>query len=339
MLQQQKSKGVDIMINMYDVAEKAGVSKATVSRVLNGKSVVSPEATEKVLAACKELNYKLNYNIQDFILKTRNGSTRNIAFVVVGINFADPAYARLVDGISSAINKYHYHLTLVKLTGKEESIYDLPPVLRDERVDGILISGRLEPNIIGLMKTLGMQCVVIGNYSEQLLGSMSSVQISLGLPVVEAVEQLVKQGKKRIAFADEEPDNHSAKVFFDGYKQALGTSGLKFDESICYFGHGVFSGIFNVMKPVFRRKELPFDSILCYDLRIAREISHLVMGHFGLDREITVTIATIRQHDYYELPVPTIYVDLKLEKCVEAAFQLLVDQIEGKKKSQTVVVK
>ena len=327
------------MISMDDVAEKAGVSKATVSRVLNGKSLVSPEARGKVLSACKELNYKLNFNIQDFVMKTRNGSTRNIAFVLVGIDFSDPAYSRLVDGISSAINKYHYHLTLVKLTGKEESIYDLPPVLRDERVDGILISGQLNPGIVKLMKTLDIQCVVIGNYSEQLLGSLSSVQASLGLTVYKAVELLVEQGKRRIAFVEENPDNHFARGIFDGYKQALAAFGLKFDESICYFGHGKLSGVVDVMKPVFLLDELTFDSIFCYDLRTAREISHLLMGRFGLKREITITIATFRQHAYYELSVPSVYVDLNLEKHVEAAFHLLIDQIEGRKSSQTIVVK
>lgn len=326
------------MISMDDVAAEAKVSKATVSRVLNGKPLVSPAAREKVISACKELNYKLNFNIQDLVLKSRRGSTRNIAFVIVRQAFADPAYARFIDGISSAINKYHYHLMLVKLTGQEQSVYDLPPVLRDGRVDGILITGDFGSNIVELMKKLGTQCVVVGNYSERLLDSLSSVQISLERLIFEAVRQLTQQGKKRIAYVVEEPNNYASQKIFDAYKESLKEFRLPFDESICYFGRGPFSGIFDVIKPVFQQEKLPFDGVLCIDLRIAREISYLLAGYFGLKQEITITIATFRQNDYYELPVPTIYIDINLEKHMNAALQLLIDQIEGRKSSQTIVV-
>lgn len=327
------------MISMDDVAVKAKVSKATVSRVLNGKLVVSPNAREKVMSACKDLDYKLNFNIQDLVLKSRNGSTRNIAFVMVGKEFADPAYAHLIDGVSSAINKFHYHLMLVKITGNETTIYDLPPVLRDERVDGILLTGELKSNTVEVLEKLGPKCVVIGNYNERLLRSLSSVQVKLEAKIFDLVEQLVKLGKKRIAFAEENPDSYLSIKIFNTYKQALKEFGLKFDENICYFGHGPFTGLFDVMKPVFCNDQLPFDSVLAIDMRIAREISHLLFGHFGLKQEINVILATFRQFDYFKLPVPTIYSDYSVEKTVETALQQLIDQIEDKETSKTISVK
>lgn len=323
---------------MDDVAVKARVSKATVSRVLNGKAIVSPNAREKVIAACNDLNYKLNFNIQDLVLKSRTGSTRNIAFVMAGKEFADPAYAHLIDGVSSAINKYHYHLMLVKISGNETSIYDLPPILRDERVDGILLTGQLQNNTVELMEKLGPKCVVIGNYNERLLRSLSSVQVKVETRVFDLVERLVKLGKKRIAFAEECPDNYVSIKIFNTYKQALKEFGLTFNEKICYFGHGPFTGLFDVMKPVFCNGPLPFDSILCIDMRIAREISHLLFGHFGLKQEINVMLATFRQFDYFKLPVPTIYSDYNVEKTVGTALQQLIDQIEGKEISKTISV-
>lgn len=326
------------MISMDDVAAKAKVSKATVSRVLNGKEPVSAKTRQKVLAACKELKYKLNFSIQDLILKSRTGTTRNIAFVMVGKEFADPAYASLIDGISSAINKYHYHLMLVKITGTEKTIYDLPPVLRDERVDGILLSGAINPNIVNIFEELMVKCVVIGNYSTHLLKTLSCVKSNLELPVISAVNEMVERGRKRIAFAEEVRENYSVQLIFEAYKVALQDAGLKFDESICYFGDGAFSGIFNILKPIFSRDKLPFDSILCTNLRLAREISHLVIGHFGLNHDIDFLIATGRPFSYYKLPVPTIYMEQASEQRVEVALQLLIDLIEGRKESQSITV-
>ena len=326
------------MISMDDVAVKARVSKATVSRVLNGKTIVSPNAREKVIAACNDLNYKLNFNIQDLVLKSRTGSTRNIAFVMSGKEFADPAYAHLIDGVSSAINKFHYHLMLVKISGNETSTFDLPPILRDERVDGILLSGNLQTNTVELMEKLGPKCVVIGNYNERLLRSLSSVQVKLEARIFDLVERLAKLGKKKIAFAEECPDNYASIKMFNTFKQALKEFGLIFDEKICYFGHGPFTGLFDVMKPVFSNGPLPFDSVLATDMRIAREISHLLFGHFGLKQEINVMLATFRQFDYFKLPVPTIYSDYNVEKTVGTALQQLIDQIEGKETSKTISV-
>lgn len=323
---------------MEDVAQKAGVSTATVSRVLNSKSLVSPKAREKVISACKELDYKLNFNIQDLVLKTRNGSTRNIAFVMVGREFADPAYAHLIDGVSSAINEFHYHLMLVKITGNESNVYELPPILRDERVDGILLSGELKTNTVELMETLGPKCVVIGNYSERLLRSLSSVQVKVEAKIFDLIERLVKLGKKNIAFAEECPDNYSSIKYFNAYKQALNEFGLTFDEKICYFGHGPLSGVFDIMNPVFCSPELPFDSILCPDMRIAQEISYLIIGRFGLKNKSDITMAAFRQSEYFKLPVPAVYYDDDIGKTVESALRQLIDQIEGKGISRTIFV-
>ena len=326
------------MVSMDDVAAKASVSKATVSRVLNGKAEVSALIREKVIAACADLNYKLNSSIQDLILKSRNGATRNIAFVLVGREFADPAYARLIDAISSGINQYHYQLMLVKLTGSETNIYDLPPVLRDERVDGILLAGVLEPHTVKMLKEFGPQCVVLGSFSERLLDSLSNVYVNIDQMVYRAVKQLYDCGCRRIAIAEECPGNHAAVRMVNAFKLALADWGLACDDSTSYWGSGPYTGIFEVLAPVFAGKELPFDGIFCHDYRLAEEVSHLVMAHYGLNRRVDFTIATFRQFEYYRLPVPAVFVDMNQEKMVEMALQQLIGQIEGRLHSRTILV-
>ena len=140
------------MVNMEDVAQRAKVSKATVSRVFNGNPNVSSKTRDRVLAACSDLHYKLNSSIQDLLKKSRSGFTSNVAFVLVGRDFSDPAYVELVNPIAEESIKRHLHLMLVKLTGCESSIYDLPPALRDERVDGILLSGNIQDGTTALLE-------------------------------------------------------------------------------------------------------------------------------------------------------------------------------------------
>ncbi len=324
------------MISMDDVAVKAKVSKATVSRVLNGRQTVSPKIREKVLASCRELGYKLNHNIQDLILKSRNGATRNIAFVVVNKEFADPAYAHWIDGISKAVNAAHYHLLLVKLSGQESNIFDLPPILRDERVDGIIMTGELQKNTVELVRSLDSKCVVLGNYSERLLNGMANVRCKTESRIGSLMDQLIKSGKKRIGFVEENPDNYEAQALFTAYREVLEEHGLEFDPEICYFGKGSFTGIFEAMLPVMKRKKLPFDSLVCPDVRIGREVCYLLFGHFGLEKAINVTLATFRPFEYYSLPVPVIYHNIDVEDYTIAALQHLINQIEKNEKPKTI---
>lgn len=321
---------------MDDVASRAKVSKATVSRVLSGKQLVSNDVRDKVIAACKELNYKLNFNIQDFVLKSRNGATRNIALIMVNKSFSDQAYAYLLDELSDAINKFNYNLMLATLTGKEEDIYELPHILRDNRVDGILLTGAVTPSSISLIKKLNLKCVLVGNYSEKLVNSLSNVQLKIDVKVFDLIKKLADKGNKRIAFIEESPDNYSANKIYRAYRDALSDLGLPFDDEICYLGNGPFTGMFDILKPVFYKNILPFDSIFCPDLRISREITHLLMGHFGLWHKIDIMLATFWASNN-EIPlIPVIYADNSFGRLAKPAMELLINQIENKEEPKTI---
>jgi transcriptional regulator with XRE-family HTH domain len=121
-------------ISSREIAARVGVSVMTVSRALNNKPGVSEKIKQHILASCEELGYQINPSIQDLVLKSRSGFTRNIAFVMVGAEFADPAYARAMDGIAKAINEFGYNLGLAHLTGKEHSAQHLPPGLFRQRI-------------------------------------------------------------------------------------------------------------------------------------------------------------------------------------------------------------
>ena len=93
------------MISMGDVARQAGVAKSTVSRILSGNGSFCPETCTKVFDACEKLNYKLNPNIQDLVLKGRGGATRNIAVLMVEATFANPAYSYWIDALGGVMGE------------------------------------------------------------------------------------------------------------------------------------------------------------------------------------------------------------------------------------------
>lgn len=289
------------MVNMEDVALRAQVSKATVSRVFNGNPNVSSKTRDRVLAACDELNYKLNSSIQDLLKKSRSGFTANIAFVLVDRDFSDPAYVELVNPMAEEAIKRHLHLMLVKLDGTEKSVYDLPPVLRDERVDGILLSGNINPNTTEALEKLGIHTVIIGRYDSRISRNFNTVYMDERRVILKAIDECFARGAQRLAFVAEDRNRLSDQTNFAIYKDALELHEKPLDESICYWGNGWHQGIFDIMKDVFTRPELPFDAVMAIDFRIANEVCHLFGCHYGVRRELYPYIVTSQKLRYFNL--------------------------------------
>lgn len=107
------------MVTINDVAKLANVSKSTVSNVFSKKKYISPELTEKVLAAAKELNFQTNYFARTLATKTSK---------IIGISFEanekfnTQFHLNIIRGILSTCAKHGYYL-LIEPTGKDRDDY------------------------------------------------------------------------------------------------------------------------------------------------------------------------------------------------------------------------
>lgn len=317
-------------ITIRDVARACGVSTATVSKALNRKADVAQATRERVLSVCEKLGYRLNSSIQDLARRGRNGLTRNIAFVMVGTDFADPAYARAIDGVSQAADEHGLHLILERLRGDEPRVIDLPPVLRDGRVDGMLVTGNLSESSIAMIKRLEIPHVILGAYPRNIIEGSINVRFDFSQRLGDLVRELVRRGCRRIAYFTEIPDNFYEQKSIDAFEGALRENKLPVDGALIYKGSGPFSGAIPVMLPVFQQRQLPFDAIVCLDFRTAQEISHLIMAHAGLKREPRVIMAVGRPFDYYRLPVPAVYFEGSLDVVAREGVNVLMDWLNGK---------
>ncbi|MFM9589410.1 LacI family DNA-binding transcriptional regulator [Streptomyces scabiei] len=124
-----------------DVARLAGVSRKTVSRVLNNEPYVSDEVRERVLAATEELGYRLNHAARALA----SGRTRSIGVVALGT--AGYGTASLLMGIEQAVRNAGYALRVVNTPdGAPRSIAGAVESLLEQGVDGLVVS---EPLVEG----------------------------------------------------------------------------------------------------------------------------------------------------------------------------------------------
>lgn len=129
------------MATIYDVARIAGVSKSTVSRVINGSARVSPETTMRVNQAIHRTGFRPNHFAQGI----NRGKTRTIGVVIHGQKnslHTDPFHGRVFSGIVGHLEKCAYHLLYAEVQSDEQLTNYIESVIRDRRVDGTIVVGQ-----------------------------------------------------------------------------------------------------------------------------------------------------------------------------------------------------
>jgi LacI family transcriptional regulator len=150
------------MATIYDVARLAGVTKSTVSNVINGKTVVREETRARVLAAMAELNYQPSPVARGL----KGGKTFVLALLVPTL--LNPFYAEIVEVVEREVEKHGYHLLLCIAGKDEEHLYRTLHSLSSRSIDGLLL--------------------MAGEVSEQEIQNL----LQHGIPVVAAVVPPVK---------------------------------------------------------------------------------------------------------------------------------------------------
>lgn len=222
--------------SIKDVAKEAGVSIATVSRVLNDVDVVNEETKKKVMNAIKKLDYRPNIVARS--LKTQK--TRTIGIVIPDIS--SQFYPEIVRGAEDVSNIYNYNVILCNTDLDIEKEKEYLRVLREKMVDGIIyMSSSLAPEIISLLENLKLPTVLVETSekegTEGTETEFCSVTIDNEKAAYEAVDYLIKKGNKNIAFIGVNPKIANASAIrFNGYKKALEENGIKFNEDLVQFG-------------------------------------------------------------------------------------------------------
>lgn len=216
------------MATIKDVAERAGVSTATVSYVLNGTGTVTLETRQRVLDAVEALNYQPNHAARS--LRTRS-RTLGLVLDVQADGLANPALAELVAGLSEGAAAAGYYLLLAS-TGREQSEQKLATELvRTGRVDGVvLLDLHADDERAQALAEAGVPCVGAGTPTGTF--PCPTVGLDLQQAAREGVRHLVGLGHRRIGMialpsglADSEP-------FYAGFVDGLERGGVEADPSL-----------------------------------------------------------------------------------------------------------
>lgn len=205
---------------MKEVAELAGVSAATVSRVLNESGLVSAHTTEPVRVAAHELGYMRSFAASGLA----SGWTRNVGVLVPAVDRW--YFSALLEGITAALFEEGYDLTLYNSAGGLHHEGLLGDFLLRQRVDAlIVVSARLRSDEIERLKAVGKPLVVVGG---QLPG-VPAIQIDDAGTARRATEHLTRLGHRKIAHIgglDQGPVFSMSRFRGEGFQRAMDGGGL-----------------------------------------------------------------------------------------------------------------
>ncbi len=214
--------------SIKDVAREAGVSIATVSRVLNDIDVVNEDTKKKVLEAIKKLGYRPNIVARS--LKTQKTKTVGILVPDISSGF----YPEIVRGAEDVANIYDYNVILCNSDFDDEKEKEYLRVLKEKMVDGVIyMSSSLQEETLQIINELDLTTVLVETKDKD--ESLPSVIIDNIKASEEATNYLINKGLKNIAYAGAKKDSMNAwGDRYIGYENALRNNKINMDEDLIY---------------------------------------------------------------------------------------------------------
>jgi LacI family transcriptional regulator len=216
------------MATMREVAQRAGVSAKTVSRVLRGDRYVSDSVRERVNAAVLDLHYVPNTLAVSF----RSG--RDAAIGVAVPDIADPFFAQIVQAVEAEARARHTAVIVTSLGYDPDYEQAAVEALLQRQVLG-LISCPVAPDQSYLDPWLQRTPIVFVDRAPAKLVADCVVEDDFGGAHL-ATTHLVRHGHRRVAFVGDAHRAHTTMQRLKGYTQALDEAGVAFDDDLLYFG-------------------------------------------------------------------------------------------------------
>ena len=319
-------------MTIYDIAELAGVSASTVSRVINDKPGIGEATREKVKALLKEHNYTPDENARGLV----NKNTK-----LIGIMLADIRSAHHTD-LTYAVEKYlrekGYCGIILNAGSKAEEMVEAIRILEQRRVDGVLIIGSVFQNETvesGIKEHFANIPVVFANGRFEL-PNVYCVLVDECDGVVHCVDLLAKKQKGNAAFIGS-LDTPSSQEKLKGFKRAMIRYGHSEESLVILDGEPSIENGYRLTQKLLSEYPRIQSVIYSEDLVAAGGMRAFWDAKVKIPDEMAVI--GIDNTIYGELSCPQFTsLDNKMTEMASEAARILIDAIEGRKNPRKIML-
>jgi LacI family transcriptional regulator len=322
------------LVTVQDVAQRAGVSKATAARVLGRYGTASSAVKDKVLAAAQELGYQANE-----LARSMTTGRSGIIGVIVG-DIENPYFGLAVRGISDAARAEGFDVILANSGEEIEKERDAVRVLMGKRVDGLIVTPAKTSethHLLSLQKT-GRPVVLLDRAVSNL--SVDTVMTDDHAAASAATRRLIEFGHRRIAYISavnsgevlfrsrDQIDTSTVLDRIDGFLEVARQAGIEAPERYIRLGATEPSMTRKIVTDLLALPDHP-SAILASDNVIALEVFKTVRA-LGLQVPGDVSLIAFHDADWTSVTTPPVTViaqpiyDLGRESA-----RMLIERVRG----------
>lgn len=289
-----------------DVAKKAGVSITTVSFVLNHRPdvAISEEVKKRVLNAARELDYHPSAMAAG--LAGRRTRNLGVVFYLEDNVISNQFYSFVIEGmVKEAVGK-NFNLLFSYVDSAYGGYPNLPQIVREKNVDGVLLVGRIEPRMVADIQERRIPVVAVDNYP--VLQGIDTVQTDNKQGGILAVDHLIQLGHKHIGLLTAPGGRPSLEERQEGWRAAQLRNNLAASRDTVFQCQNLtFYEGYAVAKEVLK-KQKKITALFCVNdemaagvLRAAREVGRNVPGDLSV-----VGFDNITMSNYTDPPLTTV---------------------------------
>jgi len=250
------------LATIRDIAKRAGVSVATVSRTMRDPDAVRPEKRERVRQAIEEMNYAPN------AIARQLRRQRNEAIIVIVPEIHNPFFSGIVQSIENVAHDLGYRVLIGETQGKQERLDHYAEMVLTRVADGLILLGSLLPSAVvpvageaaGESRAPALPLVLA---CESFAGlDCPNVVIDNEAAAMLAANHLISVGCRRVATITGPAGNSLTQDRLRGYRQALADAGLPCSSEWVAQGDFSIDSGYGAMAQILKASERP-DGVFC----------------------------------------------------------------------------
>lgn len=317
--------------SIRDVAERAGVSLGSASRVINGAPEVTPDVRERVLAAVEELGYRPNPAAQSL----RLSSTRTIGCMLTDVT--NPLYGNLFHAMEERLRTAGYLVLLANSLYRVDREIDILSTFRDRRMDGVIMApgNERDPGLLRAFTTLDRPTVII---DRDMLPQCDRLQFD-HVPGMRAVtSHLAGLGHRRIALVLSQTNTRPIRRRIEGFHAGLADHGISPEEAMVVRLPSSMSSSYSAVVALLGLDKPP-TALIAMGTNILSEALNAIATH-GLRIPQDISVVSLGDTDFarsFRPPITALRVNL--EEAADHAVSMLLDRLEGRSQGPGRTVK
>lgn len=338
-------------MNSKEIAKIVGVSRSTVSRVINNYPDIPKATREKVLKAIRENNYYPNSSARRLV--GMKSSTLGVFVVDIKDNekphhviennedllYDNSYFSPFINAFIDQANKAQYYVLVTTIYSSDE-LWKIQSAFCEKRIDGGVIIGSKEDEYKKILKVIDKDFILAAidiNVTEKNKDKAIYINLNNSKGAFEATKYLIELGHREIGIITGDTNKLSGNIRFESFKQALHESGIHLNQDYVAYGDFTEYSGYMGMKKILKSNSRPTAVFVCNDTMAIGAYKAIIELGLKIPDDISIIGFDNSQISQYMYP-PLTSVNVSLPEAAKLSVNLLIESIEKKELNPEVKI-